>query len=925
LFYLCTGKDLVDSFRDNLRGSYKAIREVSEEDEWPPNQPEAIINVVVIHHTGRKGQKELMKVVHRHKIGSPIVDRMALSEDPFKKMTLPKMQHYNGQDSSDNSIITKDISDIFSADSTVGTGIPPRTILIEGAPGIGKTVLAEEAAYKWANGELFKNKKFFLLFYMRDEYIQSVESLSDLLNKYANQDKQMVSQINEHINRNGGEDVVFLLDGFDECPKKITFLYDLIRGKNLPKATVIVTSRPTALTSLFVKKVEILGFAEEQRNQYIEMSLSSKKSKIILLDYLYKNPIINSICYIPLCLAILMYLFKEGSLPKTLTEMNKLFIIHTVCHHIGKKGGTISGGFSDIGDLPEGVLAIIHKLSKLAYVGLRKNKLVFTKAEVKNICPEIVSNKEASNGYGLLSSVKHRPQSGAAGHAISFNFLHLTIQEYLAAYFVSNLPPDQQPVEIKEFWTDHLSFMWMMFIGISGVQSAAFQQFLSKQQDLAVGGTVLGRKKGLHLFQCILEASGSDVTLPDIISGLFTDDHINLQGLTLLPYHVLSLTTFMAKSPSKWKSINLENCHIGDRGMSILKRYLCNKRYKLKTSAIEQLNVFGNDLTSIHDAYCKIIERGHFQRFKISNHNLSDQFVKKIANAVTKNNTIRALDISSNRFGVDGLAAIVVCLKTSMILESLNISNNNIGYRGADLIASALCSRTVLKELNLSRSDLHDDGAVVIVKSLGHANLKILDLSWNSISGKGASEIAHSLGVKKDTNTPTEGAAGSHQESENDSQASTTLEELNLSHNKLGNAGAECLSSMLKVNSSLKLLDISSNGLTDEGVAFMCDSLLLNATLQHLFMSGNNVTSTSRIAGVLEINCYLLTLNLQQYSTKAFSFYSTILSALRKNNILSYLGLPKCTEQSQLDEAIAEINKSRSHQKIRAIAVEYYK
>ena len=848
---------------------------------------------------------------------------MALSkEDPFKKLKLPKMQHYNGEDSSNNSRITKDISDIFSADST---GVPPRTILIEGVPGIGKTVLAEEAAYKWANGELFKNKKFFLLFYMRDEYIQSVESLSDLLNKYANQDKEMVDQINRHINRNGGEDVVFLLDGFDECPKKIPFLYDLIRGENLPKAMVIVTSRPTASASLFVKKVEILGFAEEQRNQYIEMSLSNKKSKSILLDYLNNNPIINSICYIPLCLAILMYLFKERSLPRTLTEMNKLFIIHTVCHHMGKKGDPLSGGLSDIRDLPETVFAIIHKLSQLAYFGLQQNKLVFTKAEVKKICPEIVSSKEASNGYGLLPSVKHRPQSGAAGHTISFNFLHLTIQEYLAAYFLSNLPTDQQLIEIKEFWKDHLSFMWMIYVGISGVQSAVFQQFLSKQQDLVSGGTVLDRKKGLHLFQCILEGSGSDITLPDVLSGLFTDDRIDLHGLTLLPYHVLSLTTFMAKSPSKWKSINLENCHMGDRGMSILKRFLCNKRYKLKTSAIEQLNVFGNDLTSIHDAYCKIIERGYFQRFKLSKRKLSDQFVKKVASAVAKSSTIRALDISSNRFGVDGIAAIVVCLTTNITLESLNISDNSIGHRGADLIARALSSKTVLKELNLSRSDLRDDGAAVIIKNLGNTNLKVLDLSWNSISGKGASEIANSLSVKEGENIPTEGAAGiDYKKGEPDSQASAILEELNLSHNKLGNAGAECLSSMLKINSSLKVLDISSIGLTDEGVAFICDSLMFNATLQHLKMSGNYVTSTSRIAGVLEINRYLITLNLQQYPAKPFSFYSTILDALHRNNVLSWLGLPKCTEQSQLGEAIVEINKSRGRQNIHAITVEYY-
>jgi len=158
------------------------------------------------------------------------------------------------------------------------------------------------------------------------------------------------------------------------------------------------------------------------------------------------------------------------------------------------------------------------------------------------------------------------------------------------------------------FWKENLAFMWMMFIGIIGMQSTAFQQFLSKQQELASGGTIMDRKKSLHLFQCILVGDSFDIALPDVISGLFTGDCINLQGLTLLPYHILSLTSFIAKSPSKWKSINLENCHMGDRGMLILRQFLCRNCYKSKTSTIEQINLFGNDLTSIHDAYHDIIK-----------------------------------------------------------------------------------------------------------------------------------------------------------------------------------------------------------------------------------------------------------------------------------------------------------------------------
>jgi len=918
---LFTGKSsLVDIFESNLRKLYEVTRIHSEGNQWPPNQPKKIVNVRVMHHTTKKAQKEAL--VKQHKIGSPSIHKKNLLSEPSH----PKPQKYGKDPSHDTKLITIDISNIFFADPTAESSMAPKTILIEGAPGIGKTVFSKEIAYKWAISELLDNKKFLLLFCMRDQYIQTIKSLSDLLEVYiANKDKEMISHVEQYISRNFGEDVVFLLDGLDECPvnKKNPFLNRLMHGNILPKAMVVVTSRPTCSASSFEKKVEILGFSEEQRNQYIDMSLSKKSSKVKLLEYLDIHPIINSVCDRPLCLAILIHLFKARSLPKTLTEMNKFFIIHTVCHYMGKEGEPLSRGITDIKDFPETIYAIVHKLSLLAYVGLQQGKLVFTSAEVKRICPEMFIDKGESNGYGLLQCVKHDSQrGGAAGHTTSFNFLHFTMQEFLAAYFLSNLPPEKQIIEMSTFWRDDLAFMWMMFVGILGVQSTAFQKLL---REIASGDTVIDKQKVLHLFQCIMEGGNSDVKLPYVISGLFTDGHINLQGLTLLPYHVLSLTIFMTKSLSIWKSINLQNCHIGDTGMKILKHFFCSKRYKAITSTIEQINIFGNDLPSIHDAYSNVIENGYFHSFKLSKHHLSDKFVTAVTKAVAKNNTIQALDLSDNNFGVDGVSAVAECLKTNMTLLSLDISGNSFGHCGAKLIADALCSNTVLKELKMSRCDLCDDGTAVFIKCLGYSKLNKLDLSWNCISSKGASKIVHSLGFKQDADTSTEGATNCNQlKNEANSQASTNIEVLNLSHNKLNDSGAECLSHMLTANSLLKELDISYNGFTDEGVAFICDSLLLNTALKHLNMSGNYVTSASRIAGVLERNRSLAYLDLQQYPTKHLSFYSTILNALHKNNILRWLGLPKCTEQSQLDQAIAEINKYRSHQNICTITTKYY-
>ena len=118
--------------------------------EWPPNQPKSIVSVALMHYRSGRTQQELIAIAEWHKEGSSAVDKL-VPEPPAKKPHL------------DHSRITKDITDIFSEDpidaaSTSGTSSKlPKHVLIEGAPGIGKTALAKEIAYCWAIDEILIN------------------------------------------------------------------------------------------------------------------------------------------------------------------------------------------------------------------------------------------------------------------------------------------------------------------------------------------------------------------------------------------------------------------------------------------------------------------------------------------------------------------------------------------------------------------------------------------------------------------------------------------------------------------------------------------------------------------------------------------------------------------------------------------------
>ena len=177
--------------------------------------------------------------------------------------------------------------------------------------------------------------------------------------------------------------------------------------------------------------------------------------------------------------------------------------------------------------------------------------------------------------FGLLQAVEHYPQEGA-GTTTSFNFLHYTMQEYLAAYYVSTLSDEVQSSLMKDtFWDDHFNFMWMMYVGINGVNSDHFVHFISegkvykRKDSLRVSGSIQkDKRKRLHVFQCYMEAKNK-TEVPGIISSMFKDGKVSIVSVTLLPNHISSLTSFLSHSSITWKVLELENCHLGDIGMGI--------------------------------------------------------------------------------------------------------------------------------------------------------------------------------------------------------------------------------------------------------------------------------------------------------------------------------------------------------------------
>ena len=150
-------------------------------------------------------------------------------------------------------------------------------ILVEGSPGIGKTMFSWELCRQWAEGKMLQDRDIVLMLQLRSKSVREAKSLSDLFHHDNDSIKQ---EVLEHITSVDGRGVFLVLEGYDELTEdqrtEGSILNKLLIGDCLPKATIMVTSRPLASDSLCPEfresvdqHIEVLGFNDEDIKSYV--------------------------------------------------------------------------------------------------------------------------------------------------------------------------------------------------------------------------------------------------------------------------------------------------------------------------------------------------------------------------------------------------------------------------------------------------------------------------------------------------------------------------------------------------------------------------------------------------------------------------------------------------------------------------------
>ena len=957
-YHLCI-LDGLAVLADRYRTQYQNARFKNISDQ--PYATNFYVPLTFAQRESRQKQKQLLTIAKQHrKTLSKLPNVVEITEmDYVSDRHLPLSLKLNKiYAAAPDNRTTNKIEELFILPNNKAN-IRSKSILIEGTPGIGKTELVKEIAYCWAKGEALMNIKLLIVLYLHDPKVQRINSIKMLIQLIVDDDlidEDVAECAVEQLRDSQGSDVLFLMDSFDECHKKLhknSFVMRLIERRVLSCSILFITSRPSGsycLRTQVDQVFEIHGFDKESQSSFISHSLETLPAQQLKLEnFLSSNPIISSYCFTPLYLRMLVFLFSQpGSyLPETAVEVIEKFILHTIYFNLNKSYKSkfnIPSKLKKMNELPKEAFELVCQFSKIAFEGVNTNQLVFTLEEMKKTCPKI---ENFIDGFGLLQAVEHYPETGAAGSEISLNFVHYTMQEFLAAYHISRLSEEEQYEllvsthqepsifsnhDIVSDVPDHLmtykawiqsqyNNIWLIFASITGGESVALKKFVLK--DFLQGED---KKMVLLFFQYYTEIKNEKMC--QVLQGIFDDDNlITLAGgnfshchTSLFPHHMMFLVLLLSQSQGVHKSLKLTDIFISEDALIILGNYfqtnhvnvdcLCleNNNLKpsnakiigaiikmnhLKTIAICENYFLEAEAKAVYDA---LSVQNSIHSLTLSNVGLSNNDICLLMDAL-EGKVIQNLDISDNRYGSEGLKAIATFVSACKTLSSLNLASNMI----------ALTEEGIQYVLNLSQEDdvnvlsnhLYDfNGISALVDAFDNTlSLTSLDFAADLCPDKWCYKIAQAL------------------------QKLKNLQSLNFCYLNLMMLTVKTIANITRSNKSLASLNIANNNIDNPGINEILDTLLYNKTLRLLDISLNELSfkCAIKLVQVLQNNSVLTCLALGSnkisdegccYLAKALSVNKTLTSLYIRDNMISDDGAKELASALQRNTSLLHLDLS---------------
>ena len=506
--------------------------------------------------------------------------------------------------------ITSDVFKLLNPLYTVKPRVP-FLLLIEGAPGMGKSYISKEIAYQWAIGSFTKPEMlFYLCLHDKLNEANTICSFANFLEfVYPSQESEVLST---HLSNTKGKGVTVIIDGYDKISSDLqnhssVVFFDQLISRTVPqlqKCDIIITSNRTTSGIIYKVKncirIELIGFTEDFKQQYIRCAFKNKnKDMKDLMEYLSAHPTLNSLCYIPMCLATVVSQFKRSremydvALPSHRTETINRLVCIMILQVALSSNKHIAELFSK---LPKERQLMLAEVSKIAFCALKEGREVFKLEDLKETFPNISKVQSLSlYGFGFLNGFNHFQPLGIDN--VYFSFLHYSLRDYLAAFHVTLLPKEKQLQWWNEtFWKSMYLDCWAYYCKLSVSFNAVKVSLLKGYGTPGLSSSILNNKiKCLYLVYCLMESPNDDI-YQQVRSVVIKDSVLDLSNYRLTSKDLDIFALFLSKhSLSQWSSLNLSSCSIDDSMCAVLLEILYPLQRNLPI--INKLNVAHNQIS----------------------------------------------------------------------------------------------------------------------------------------------------------------------------------------------------------------------------------------------------------------------------------------------------------------------------------------
>ncbi|XP_072514086.1 NACHT, LRR and PYD domains-containing protein 3-like [Salminus brasiliensis] len=800
----------------------------------------------------------LKETYERILIGNSQTGHTKFLEDIYSELTV--VQNESGGVINEHEVMQIDLSSIRPLDEDIfikcndifkvqpHTERRNRKVLTMGIAGVGKTVSVNKFILDWAKGKENQDIHFIFPLPFRVLNLKKAKkfSLIDLLNHYFFSSKPQLKSLPEDDGK-----VLFIFDGLDECHFPLYFedeeevkdvnekasvgslITSLINRNLLPFALIWVTSRPAAAHLMpreYINLVtEVRGFSDEQKEAYFT-KYCNEDVAMKIFSHIKKSVSLYIMCQIPVfcwisatVLQPLMVQDSNKDIPSTLTAMYISFLL--LQKNVMKKK------YSEETTDAVNTEHIILRLGKLAFRNLESGTLNFYEDDLRK-CGINVS--EGTVFSGVCTQIFSQ-QEGVSERNI-FSFVHLSVQESLAALYVhhSHCNKKRNVFQRKTLcsqrkWSNksmtdlhkyavekalqsekgHLDLFLRFLLGLSlednqHVLTELLQSLSLNTESVRDTADYIKKKlndqmssdRSMNLLHCLSELKDDSLTTE--IQKYLNSGDLSTQTLSSTQWSALVYVLMMSEETQE--TFELKKYRASDEGLRRLLPVVKNTRRAL----LDHCNLSKDSCESLASVFSS---DSPLKELDLSDNDLQDTGVKLLsAGLKSPYCKLEILRFAGCNLTAESMETLVAALQSANSLKELDLTNSQLQDSGVELLSVGMngshCKLEILRLAMCKLSELSCDALRSVIQS-ETSSLKELDLSKNDLQDSGVERL--SAGLKS---------------------SYCKLETLRLAICKLGKESCDALRSALQTETaSLKVLDLSDNDLQDSGVELLSAGL----------------------------------------------------------------------------------------------------